>query len=107
MNIVAKPGVSVYWVGLPVMNRPKLQAVVPTINSLIQTEAAARPGSVFYVDPNLVIAGPGGAYAAYLPDGKGGQIRVREGDGVHPTRAGADRIARQVIDLFAGPRHLR
>lgn len=107
MNIVAAPGRSVLWVGLPVMDRPKLQAVVPTINELIQAEAAARPGLVTYVDPNLVLAGPGGSYAAYLPDGSGGQVRVREGDGVHPTRAGAARIARQLLDIFAAPRHLR
>ncbi len=107
MNIVAQPGVSVYWVGLPVMDRAKLQAVVPTINQLIQAEAAARPQSVHYVDPNQVLANPDGSYAVYLPDGHGGQVRVREGDGVHPTRAGADRIASQLVDLFAVPRHLR
>lgn len=107
MNIVSAPGRSVLWVGLPVMDRPKLQAVVPTINELIQAEAAARPGLVTYVDPNQVLAAPDGSYAAYLPDGNGGQVRVREGDGVHPTRAGAARIARQLLDLFAVPRHLR
>lgn len=97
MDIVTKPGVSVYWLGLPVMDRPTLQAVVPEINAMIAKEAAARRQSVTYVDPGPALNGPDGGFSAYLPGSDGRDVMVRESDGVHPTSAGMDRI----VALFA------
>lgn len=97
MDIVAKPGVSVYWVGLPAMGKAHLNQYVPTINSLIKTEAAARPGTVTFVDSGKALNGPDGTFVTYLPDAKGKDVEVRAPDGVHPTPAGMDRI----VSLFA------
>lgn len=97
MDIVAKPGVSVYWVGLPAMGKAHLNEYVPTINSLIQTEANARPGSVTFVDSGKALNGPDGTFVTYLPDANGRDVEVRAPDGVHPTPAGMDRI----VSLFA------
>ena len=88
MNIVAQPGVTVFWVGMPVMNRADLQKIVPVVNHIVKTEAGARSGKVTYINPNRVLATPKGRYAVYLPSPGGGQEQVREGDGVHFTRAG-------------------
>ncbi len=106
MDIVAKPGVSVYWIGLPVMNRPSLQAVVPTINHMIKAEAAARPHRVTYVDPNPAIAKPDGSFTTFLPTGGGREVRVREDDGVHPTGIGMDRIVAEFAPGLIASRHL-
>jgi hypothetical protein len=106
MNIVARPGVTVFWVGMPVMNRADLQKIVPVVNHIVKTEAGARSGKVTYINPNRVLATPQGRYAVYLPSPGGGQEQVREGDGVHFTRAGAARIAHQMLPLFEAERHL-
>lgn len=97
MDIVARPGVSVYWIGLPAMGKAHLNRYVGTINELVRTEAAARPHAVTYVDAGRALNGPDGGFAAYLPDGGGRQVEVRARDGVHPTLAGTNRI----VDLFA------
>ncbi len=55
MNIVAQPGVTVFWVGMPVMNRADLQKIVPSVNHIVQTEAGARSGKVTYINPNRVL----------------------------------------------------
>jgi hypothetical protein len=106
MDIVAKPGVSVYWLGLPVMARPSLQAVVPEINAMIAKEAAARPHAVTYVDPGPALNGPKGGFAAYLPGPDGRNVMVRESDGVHPTSAGMDRIVALFAPELIRTRHL-
>ena len=93
MDIVAKPGVSVYWIGLPVMSRPSLQAVVPDINHMIKAEAAVRPHQVTYVDPDPAIAKPDGSFATFLP-GSDGQRRTSPRErrrAPHRHRHGPDR----------------
>lgn len=106
MDIVAKPGVSVYWIGLPVMNRPSLQAVVPTINRMIKAEADARPHQVTFVDPNPAVTRPDGRFTTFLPTGGGRKVQVRENDGVHPTAIGTDRIVAEFAPGLIASRHL-
>lgn len=107
MDIVTRPGVSVYWVGLPAMGKAHLNTYVPVINDLIRTEAAARPHQVTYVDAGKALNGPDGGFTAYLPDRNGKQVEVRAGDGVHPTPAGMDRIVSLFAPDLIRSRHLR
>jgi hypothetical protein len=107
MDIVARPGVSVYWVGLPAMGKAHLNQYVPTINDLIETEAAARPHVVTYVDAGKALNGPDGGFATFLPDSSGKQVEVRAGDGVHPTLAGMNRIVALFAPDLIETRHLR
>ena len=107
MNIMAKPGVSVYWVLLPVMGKAHLNQYVPTINSLIQTEADARPSSVTTVDSGNALNGPNGQFVSYLPDASGKEVLVRAPDGVHPTPAGMDRIVALFAPDLIHTRHLQ
>lgn len=107
MDIVTRPGVSVYWIGLPAMGKAHLNRYVPTINDLIRTEAAARPNSVTYVDSGKALNGPNGNFVAYLPDGNGRQVEIRAGDGVHPTMAGMNRIVGLFAPDLIESRHLR
>lgn len=107
MDIVARPGVSVYWLGLPAMGKAHLQQYVGTINSLIWTEANARPHRVQFIDTGKALNGPNGGFAAYLPDGSGRQVMMRAPDGVHPTPAGMDRIVALFVNDLIDTRHLR
>ena len=106
LDIAAKPGVSVYWIGLPVMNRPSLEKVVPDVNAMIQAEAAARPTQVTYVDSNTALAGPDGSFQTYAPGPDGKPVQIRENDGVHPTGAGMDRIVGLFVNNLIATRHL-
>lgn len=106
MDITARPGVSVYWIGLPAMGKASLNAQVDTINRLIRTEAEARPHQVTYVSAGDALNGPDGGFTAYLP-GANGDVQVRAGDGVHPTMAGMMRIVDEFVPDLIETRHLR
>ncbi len=107
MDITSRPGVSVYWVGLPAMGKAHLNQYVGTINELIRTEAAARGDAVTFVDAGKALNGPDGNYAIYLPDAQGNRVEVRASDGVHPTPAGMARIVDLFVDDLIESRHLR
>ncbi len=106
LDIVTKPGVSVWWIGLPVMDRPALQKVVPDINTMIQLETDARHGQVHFVDPDQALAAPDGSYRTFASPPGGSQQRIRENDGVHPTRAGMDMVVDTFIQKLIEIRHL-
>lgn len=105
--IKANPKVTVVWVGMPAMaGGPKyLPKLYPEINAIIQREAAARPNNVFYVDAGQVLDAPGGGFQAYAHNPDGSQVKVREGDGVHFTVAGAKRIIDQQIQPVLNRRY--
>ncbi len=106
MNVTARPGVSVYWIGLPVMDVASIQEQVPVINSLIQIEAQARPHRVTFVNPAPALDGPNGSYAASLPGPDGVPEKVRHDDGVHMTVAGTDRVVALFSPELIRTRHL-
>ena len=64
MDIVAQPGVTVFWLGLPVM--ADLQKIV-VVNHIVK-EAAARPEGHLHQPTGPALDGPDGGYAAYLPN---------------------------------------
>jgi hypothetical protein len=97
MDLVARPGRVIVWVGLPPMRDGEFSARLADINVIFKEEAARRP-DVVYLDAWTALGDASGQYAAYLPDGGGHVELVREPDGVHLTRAGGDRLARLVLD---------
>lgn len=104
LNAVEGPNRTVYWVGLPLTARRDLERGAPSVARAVRAEIAARPWA-HYVDTRRSLA-PDGTYVEYLPDGKGGTVRVREGDGVHPTLAGAERMVAPLVASIRTERHL-
>lgn len=100
MALATSGGARLVWVGLPPSRSPVLpDAGVLRMNDIYQTEATYHPG-VVYLDSWRVFA-RGGGYAAFLRMGKGHRLtQVREGDGVHFTMAGYQRLAASVIGLM-------
>jgi hypothetical protein len=98
MDIVKAPGRRFVWVGQPNMGpqRPDLQAMLPRMNAIAREEAARRPW-VLYIDAWALTSDAAGAYAQFLPDSEGVEQRIREGDGVHLTAKGGERIADAVM----------
>jgi hypothetical protein len=89
MSEVTAGGRLLVWIEMPPVERPRLQQTGLIINAILRAQAATHPG-VLLVNPGPVVA-PSGTYTEYLPV-SGGQVQVRDPDGVHMTPAGAARV---------------
>ncbi len=99
MSEATAQGQRMLWVGTPIMPSGSVSAQMQLLNSIVEGQAAIHPG-VSYLDSWHVFADASGKYAAYLPDGAGGQQQVREPDGIHLARAGSDRLADSAISAI-------
>lgn len=104
LNAVEAPHRTVYWIGLPVTARDDIERVAPAQAQAVQAEISARPWA-HYVNTRTILS-PDGTYTMYLVDPDGTEVKVREGDGVHPNLAGATRMVGPVIDAVIDERKL-
>ncbi len=88
LRIAGKP---VIWVGLPPMRQTSYSAAMTQISSL--QRLAAFAGGAEFVDIYERFVDENGAYSSYGPDLNGQNVQVRKSDGIHFTRAGADKVA--------------
>jgi uncharacterized protein len=87
-------GVPVLWVGLPAIRGPKSTGDMSYLDELYR-ERAEKAGIV-YVDIWDGFVDESGRYATDGPDYEGQIRRLRTGDGVHFTKAGALKLASYV-----------
>lgn len=99
MDQLTQDGRAVIWVGQPLMRSPSFDQSMEYVSSLYRQEAQAR-SLVSYVDARKVFEGPDGGYADYLADSDGQLTLMRLSDGIHLTRAGARRLADQILPLL-------
>lgn len=83
--------VPLVWVGAPPMQNPRLSADLITLNDLFRKGAEAGGGQ--YVDLWTAYVDGENRYTATGPDVNGQIAKLRLGDGVHFTRAGARKAA--------------
>ncbi len=100
MDLLAADGRVLYWVGQPIMRSGSFASRMATLDRVYEDEAAGRD-RVQYVDSWALFSDTSGAYSAYLPAADGSPVLMRQGDGIHLTRAGGERLARVVMDLVA------
>ena len=86
--------VPVFWVGLPPQRDPRQSAAAVYLNELYRTRAE-RAGIVF-VDIWDGFVDEAGRYVLQGPDFEGQIRRLRSGDGLYFTRAGARKLAHYV-----------
>jgi hypothetical protein len=87
-----------FFVGIPpVKDTPRFSADYVLINNLVNAEAQARAGRVYYVDTVSAVGTATGGYTDGLPNPDGSIVQVRSTDGVHFTRAGGDRVAAKIL----------
>jgi uncharacterized protein len=84
-------GVPVFWVGLPSIRGTKSTADAVYLNDIYRARAE-RAGAI-YVDVWDGFVDEAGKYATYGPDYEGQMRRLRSGDGVYFTKAGARKLA--------------
>jgi hypothetical protein len=98
MNTANRGGGFVVWIGLPITKDAEQTRRYDTINAIVQSEAAKRPGRASYLDTYFFFAGKDGGYAQYVEDGAGRLVKMRADDGVHFERAAGDLIADKVME---------
>lgn len=86
----------VLWIAQPPMRDAGFDHRIDVINEVVAAQAADRPW-VTFVDTAAVLGGPDGEYVDRLP---GQDHDLRQGDGIHLSRAGADLLARRLLDLI-------
>lgn len=106
-EIIAPEGQQIFWVGLPIMRPNKFRGRVERVNTIYRAEMAIRPGATF-VDTWSLLANTKGEYSdrIYLQpefDEAGNPVkrkrkRVRAGDGIHLSPAGAHHLKAHVLD---------
>jgi hypothetical protein len=85
----------VIWVGLPCMRDSKLDADVKKINEVVLAAANTHPEVSF--EPTYDMFSKKGAYSAYIIQSTGIPLDVRESDGTHLNRQGAEMLAKTLV----------
>ena len=94
MAALKSAGVPVLWVGLPPQRGPRATTDAAYLNELYR--GRAERAGIVYVDVWDGFVDEGGRYAAQGPDFEGQIRRLRSGDGVYFTKAGARKLAHYV-----------
>lgn len=88
----------VLWIGQPPMRDRGFDRRIQVLNDVFEEQAEDRPW-VRFIDSGTIL-GDDGRYADRLPDGAGGVTEdLRQDDGIHLSRAGADRLARHLLGI--------
>lgn len=102
-DVLAPEGQRIYWVGMPVMRPAKFHHRVQRVNTIFRAEMAIRKGATF-VDTWDVLADDNGEYADRIvlhppedPEARAKRVRVRAGDGIHLSVAGAHHLKDHVL----------
>lgn len=99
MDIVGADDRLVFWIGLPPMRSSDFDAKARIMSGIYREAAADRPW-VTYVDTVPLFGDADGGFVARLADASGRAVDVRKDDGIHFNTAGAERLARHLLDLL-------
>jgi hypothetical protein len=86
----------VFWIGQPPMRDGGFDHRIDVINEVVAEQAEDRPW-VTFVDTAPILGGADGGYVDRLP---GIDEDLRQGDGIHLSRAGADLLAQHLLTLI-------
>jgi hypothetical protein len=94
IGVLKAKGVPILWVGLPALRGPKATSDMLLLDSLYR-ESASKAG-ITYVDVWDGFVDEAGRFMQQGPDFEGQTRRLRTGDGVFFTKAGARKLAHYV-----------
>jgi len=101
-KLTAREGTKVVWLGLPLMKDAAINREVELINRIAKSEADKREG-VTYMETQPLLSRKADKFSAYLIGSNGRPIKVRESDGIHLSRAGADLVAEAFVKSIMTP----
>ncbi|MEQ1616689.1 MAG: DUF459 domain-containing protein [Hyphomicrobiaceae bacterium] len=91
MKVLKRRGGSIYWIGLPVIQRAESNEAIQLINDLVRDRANLN--AIKFIDAFAGFADENGSFVALGPDVAGLVRRLRESDGVSFTAAGNRKLA--------------
>lgn len=101
-KLLQREGTRVIWLELPDMREAPMQADIELINRIVKEQADQRERVVYFPARQMLGRQPG-KFTMHVPGPTGMPIQVRDADGVHLSRPGADRMAAELIKyLFEG-----
>ncbi len=100
-HLTAREPAYVYWLELPDMRDPRIQNDVALINRMIENAAEQRKRAVFVPTRTLLSREPG-AYSPFIIGPRGLPVQIRDPDGVHLNRAGAERMTEYLVKYILG-----
>lgn len=96
MDKLSASGATVYWLELPDMRDAKMQDEILQLNQLFKSEAEKRK-TVEFIPTRSVFSRKEGTFSPYVIGPNGMPLQVRDADGIHLNRAGADRMAAEMM----------
>jgi uncharacterized protein len=99
MDLLEAPGRRVFWVAQPIAQSWEYSQRMAELNTIYEEEAASRPW-ITYFDTWPLFTDENGNYSAFLPDESGAVQNMRQGDGIHLSRPGGDRLARALLEAI-------
>lgn len=101
VEILVEGGVErIYWIGMPDMRTANLQRETKRINEIVK-ERSNADRRVEYIDTVQMFSVEPGNFSPYIIDRNTAMpVHVRNPDGVHLNRAGADMLSKHVLDLI-------
>ena len=100
MDILIRGGVRrIVWLELPDMKDTAHQADADEINAAFKAQAESRP-EVVYFQIRLFLSRKPGEFTKFRIDPRGRPIDLRDADGIHLTRAGADLVVEKLIEFL-------
>jgi hypothetical protein len=102
MQIAQSAGAGVYWVGMPPMQNPGLNAQMSDINAVDQRQAQLEKPAVDFIPTTKALGTPQGGYTAFVTDSSGQIVDARAPDGTHITSGGGQILAQLVINTLRG-----
>ena len=101
MDTLTAPGdARVLWLELPDMREASMQEDARAINELVRTEADQRDRVSVYSTRTILSRQPG-TFTMHIAGPTGMPIQIRDRDGVHLNRAGADWLAEALVEMIA------
>lgn len=88
LDLLARDGVPVLWLGLPKMRSPGYSEKMTHMNQLVKSVLIRYPNAT-WLDSNPSLAGTEEGFRQFRADEKGQIIKMRSEDGIHLTDDGA------------------
>jgi hypothetical protein len=98
-QVLAPAGQQMFWIGMPIMRSPKFSARMERINTIFRAEMAIRRNALF-VETWGALTDRRGVFSEHMDVGARKRVRVRAGDGVHVTPAGAHVLKSHVLSVM-------
>src|SRR5690606_22026505 len=90
LSMLNESGAAVYWVGLPSVRSSQMTRDYRRFNAYFRQ--ATRRYDMVFLDVEKLFAGEDGGYSAYGKALDGRMQRLRDGDGIHLTVAGSQKL---------------